>query len=185
MADDTSGALDAGTENEALQQALAAEHAAVWGYGVVGAALGPDGRAPAAAAENGHRDVRDSVAALLGERGIDPVGAQGGYALPFPVLSAVDAAGLAIVLEDGVAAAWVRVLDQAAERSTRELAVGVLSAAEVRAVGWRSAAGRPQVTTALPGLPAARAGSPPIRSARPLGRAGPRRLSPARPGRCR
>ena len=31
-----------------------------------------------------------------------------------------------VVLEDGVAAAWVRVLDQAAERSTRELAVGAL-----------------------------------------------------------
>ena len=39
------------------------------------------------------------------------------YALPFPVLSAVDAAALAVVLEDGVTAAWVRVLDQAAERS--------------------------------------------------------------------
>jgi hypothetical protein len=83
------------------------------------------------------------------------MGAQGGYALPFPVLSAVDAATLSVVLEDGVAAAWVRVLDQAAERSTRELAVEVLSAAEVRAVSWRSAAGQTPVTSALPGLPPA------------------------------
>ena len=69
------------------------------------------------------------------------------------MLSAVDAAALGVVLEDGVAAAWVRVLDQAAERSTRELAVGALSAAEVRAVGWRVAAGKPPVTRPFPGLP--------------------------------
>ena len=69
------------------------------------------------------------------------------------MLSAVDAAALAVVLEDGVAAAWVRVLDQAAERSTRELAIGALTAAEVRAVGWRAAAGQPPVTSAFPGCP--------------------------------
>jgi hypothetical protein len=155
MADSGDGTLDEGTENEALQKALAAEHAAVWGYGVVGATLGADGRAPAATAESVHRDVRDQVEALLGDRKVEPVGSMGGYALPFPVLSAVDAAALAVVLEDGVAAAWVRVLDQAAERSTRELAVQVLSAAEVRAVAWRGAAGQKPVTKALPGLPAA------------------------------
>ena len=156
MADDSSGTggLDQGTENTALRAALAAEHAAVWGYGVVGAALGSPAQGNAAASENAHRDVRDQVTALLTSRKADIVGAAGGYALPFPVLSDIDAASLAATLEDGVAAAWVRVLDQAAERSTRELAVGVLCAAEVRAVGWRIAARQPTVTRALPGLPA-------------------------------
>jgi hypothetical protein len=156
MADDTSGSgeLTLKTENDALQKALAAEHAAVWGYGVVGSALGADHGAPAVSSEGAHRDVRDRVVALLEDRKVDPVGAQGGYTLPFPVLSAVDAASLAVVLEDGVAAAWVRVLDQAAERPTRELAVGVLGDTEVRAVAWRRAAGKTPVTSALPGLPA-------------------------------
>jgi hypothetical protein len=140
------------TETAALRAALAAEHTAIWGYGVVGAALGPDGRAPAVAAEGAHRDVRDRVSALLAARSADPVREQPGYALPFPVLSAVDAAALGVVLEDGVAAAWVRVLGQAAERATRELAVGLLSAAEVRAVAWRSAAHKLPVTSAMPGL---------------------------------
>jgi hypothetical protein len=154
MADDTStGELDQESENTALGAALAAEHAAIWGYGVVGAALGAEAQTSATASEAAHRDVRDRVAALLAGRGADVVEAKGGYALPFPVLSGVDAAALAAVLEDGVAAAWVRVLDQAAERSTRELAVGVLGAAEVRAVGWRIAAGQTPVTRALPGLP--------------------------------
>jgi hypothetical protein len=151
MADD--GALSLGTENAALREALAAEHVAVWGYGVVGAALGPDGRGRAMAAETAHRDVRDRVTALLADRKADTVQEQAAYTLPFPVLSAIDAAALGVVLEDGAAAAWVRVLDQAARRSTRELAVGVLSAAEIRAVGWRGAAGKKPVTSALPGLP--------------------------------
>ena len=98
--------------------------------------------------------MRDRLAALLVERETEPVGAKGGYALPFPVLSQIDAAALAVVLEDGVAAAWVRVLDQAAERATRELAVTALGDAEVRAVGWRAAAGQTPVTRAFPGLPA-------------------------------
>lgn len=154
MADDTArGALSQGTENAALSDALAAEHAAIWGYGVVGAALPEKDRQPAEDAEAAHRAVRDQVAALLASRKADVVDARGAYALPFPVLSAVDAAALGVVLEDGVAKAWVRVLDQAAERSTRELAVGALAATEVRAVGWRVAAGRTPVTTPFPGLP--------------------------------
>ena len=156
MADDASapGALTQRTENAALTEALAAEHAAIWGYGVVGAALAAEAQALATASETAHRDARDRVLTLLADRGVEPVGAEGGYSLPFPVLSATDAAALAVVLEDGVAAAWVRVLDQSVERTTRELAVGVLSATEVRAVGWRSAAGQAPVTRAFPGLPA-------------------------------
>ena len=147
------GAPTTATETAALRAALAAEHTAVWGYGVVGAALGAAGRAPAVAAEAAHRDVRDRVSALLADRSAAPVREQAAYALPFPILSAVDAAALGVVLEDGVAAAWVRVLDQAALRATRELAVGLLSAAEVRAVSWRIAARKTPVTSALPGLP--------------------------------
>ena len=154
MADDAeSGALDEGTENAALREALAAEHTAVWGYGVVGEALAVEARPPATAAETAHRDVRDQVTALLEERAADPVAAEGAYSLPFPVLSGVDAAALAVVLEDGVAAAWVRVLDQAGQREVRELAVRWLTAAETRAVAWRGAAGTAPATTAFPGLP--------------------------------
>ena len=154
MADDSGpGTLDQSTENAALREALAAEHAAVWGYGVVGAALEPASQAGAQASETAHRDVRDRVVALLTERNADPVRAEGAYGLPFPVLSPADAAALAVVLEDGVSAAWVRVLDQAVERTTRELAMGSLTATEVRAVSWRIAAGQTPVTRAFPGLP--------------------------------
>ncbi len=149
MADDGTAT---GGEDGALREALAAEHAAVWGYGVVGAALPPEARTPAGEAEQAHRDVRDRLAALLDERGADPVPAAAGYALPFPVLSPADAAALAAVVEEGVSAAWVALLDAAAQSAVRQLAVDALGAAEVRAVAWRAAAGRTPVTAALPGL---------------------------------
>jgi hypothetical protein len=155
MADDSGTTVDARTETTALRDALAAEHTAVWGYGVVGAALGPGARQPAVDSEAAHRDVRDRLVALLDERKADPVPAKAAYSLPFPVLSPVDAASLAVALEDGVAAAWVQVLGGADERDVRRLAVDTLSATEVRAVPWRAAAGRTPVTNAFPGLPTA------------------------------
>ena len=151
MADD--GVPDEGTETAALREVAAAEHAAVWGYGTVGAALPEDAREPARAAEVAHRDVRDRLVALLESRGAEPVPRAAGYTLPFPVLSAVDAAVLGVVLEEGVSASWVALLDTAEQASVRQLAVLELQAAEARAVGWRVAAGRTPVTTALPGLP--------------------------------
>ncbi|MEI4272722.1 DUF4439 domain-containing protein [Klenkia sp. LSe6-5] len=144
------GSVRAGTA--ALQEALAAEHAAVWGYGTVGAAVPAGQRGAVAEAAEAHRDLRDRVAAVLTARGADPVATEAAYQLPFPVLSAVDAAALAVVLEDGTTAAWVWVLDQAAERSTRELAAQAAGAAEVRAVAWRQQAGTVPPTSATPGL---------------------------------
>jgi hypothetical protein len=152
MADETP-TPSAGDEASALNDALAAEHAAIWGYGVVGPALPAGRRDQASAAENAHRDARDRLVALLSERDADPVGPEGGYELPFPVLSEADAATLAVTLEDGVAAAYVRVLADAAAAATRELAAGVLGATEVRAVAWRARAGQTPVTNPFPGLP--------------------------------
>lgn len=143
----------ASTETDALRNALSAEHAAVWGYGVVGAALHGNPRAQAADSQAAHRDVRDQLTALLDDRKAQPVPAQAAYTLPFPVVSAADAAKLAVVIEDGASAAWVRVLDRAVKRDIRKLAVDTLSATEVRAVGWRTAAKQTPVTSAFPGLP--------------------------------
>ncbi|RFU19992.1 ferritin-like domain-containing protein [Geodermatophilus marinus] len=142
----------AGAGTAALREALAAEHAAVWGYGTVGAALPPEARAGAVAAELAHRGLRDVLVALLEDRDAEPVPAEAGYRLPFPVLSPVDAAALAVVLEEGVAEAWAVVLDRADQGTVRRLAVDALGGTETRAVAWRAAAGQTPVTRALPGL---------------------------------
>ncbi len=139
-------------ETAALQDALAAEHAAVWGYGTVGAALAGEDRTPVTGAVEAHRDLRDRLSGLITDRGAEPVPTRPAYQLPFPVLSAVDAARLAAQLEDGTTTAWVWVLDQAADRAVRELAVGAAAAAEVRAVPWRARAGSTPTTVATPGL---------------------------------
>ena len=152
MAEDTNQPSAAG-ETEALNAALAAEHAAVWGYGVVGAALPGDKRDLATATENAHRDARDGLVALLSERGADAVAAEGAYEVPFPVLSEADAAALAVTLEDGVSAAYVRVLGEAAAPAARELAVAALGTTEVRAVAWRTRAKKTPFTNPFPGLP--------------------------------
>jgi len=143
---------DLGEEDAALQDALAAEHVAIWGHGVMGAALPPGSRAEVSAGDQAHRDVRDRLSALLEGRDLDPVPTAAAYSLPFPVSTAVDVARLGALLEDGVTAAWVAVLGRAATRTTRELALPVLVAAELRAVSWRGQAGLTPVTTAFPGL---------------------------------
>ena len=153
MADESGSEVNTRTETTALQDALAAEHTAVWGYGVVGAALAASARQPAADSEAAHRDVRDRIVALLEQRKTDPVPAKAGYTVPFPVLSAVDAAKLAVVLEDGVASARVHVLGGAADHDVRGFAVDTLSATEVRAVVWHTTVGQTPVTSAFPGLP--------------------------------
>ena len=153
MSAPSSGGPDLRPEDAALQEVLAAEHAAVWGYGVVGDALPAAQRSTAQTAETAHRASRDALAQLLDSRGADPVAARAAYALPFPVASTKDAAALAVRLEDGTSRAWVRLLDQAVQDSTRRLAVDGLTACELRAVAWRTAAGQTPVTTPFPGLP--------------------------------
>jgi len=95
------------TKVTALQGALAAEHAAVYGYGVVGAMLAGQELADARADWNAHQVARDALEAVLIKLGATPVVASPAYALPFAVTSAedgnigvtfaLDAAGLAVV----------------------------------------------------------------------------------------
>ena len=73
MADD--GVLDAGTETAALREVLAAEHAAVWGYGTVGAALPEDGREPAAAADGDRVLLQIAHLAKVDHLAVSPDGA--------------------------------------------------------------------------------------------------------------
>ncbi|NUR64772.1 MAG: DUF4439 domain-containing protein, partial [Streptomyces sp.] len=68
---------------KALQAALAAEHAAVYGYGVVGGRIREERRSEARAAYDAHRARRDALAREVRDLGAEPVAASAAYALPF------------------------------------------------------------------------------------------------------
>ena len=71
-------------ELQALQAALAAEHAAVYGYGVAGAMLSGADQALAMADWKAHQEARDTLQAMITKLGATPVAASAAYELPFP-----------------------------------------------------------------------------------------------------
>ncbi|MFJ8585538.1 ferritin-like domain-containing protein [Streptomyces sp. NPDC093595] len=130
---------------DAVQAALAAEHAAVYGYGVVGARVGEDRRAEATAGYAAHRARRDALARTVRDLGGKPAASAAGYALPFAVPDAAAAVRLAAELEDRVAGVYADLV-RAAEGPLRREAAGALREAAVRAVRWRGSG------VAFPGL---------------------------------
>jgi hypothetical protein len=137
-------------ELTALQAALAAEHAAVYGYGVVGGRIGAARRSEARAAYDAHRARRDALTREVRDLGGEPVAANAAYALPFPVPDAPAAARLAARLEDRVAGVYADLV-RAATGARRASAAAALREAAVRAVRWSGE------SVAFPGL-AERAG---------------------------
>lgn len=123
-------------ELTALQAALSAEHAAVYGYGVVGGLIGEARRSEARAAYDAHRARRDELARAVRALGGTPVAASAGYALPFAVTDSDAAVRLAAELEDRVAGVYSDLVRAAGGERRRTGADGLREAA-VRAVRWR------------------------------------------------
>jgi hypothetical protein len=132
-----------------LDELLEAEHAAVYGYGVLGARLDEDTRRLALLAYDSHRARRDQLAARLRERGGDPAPPPPAYDVA--VASPADALALAVRLEEGLAQRWRDLVAGTDERPLRELAVAGLQECAVRAAQWRTRAGTAPATVALPG----------------------------------
>jgi hypothetical protein len=129
----------------ALQAVLAAVNAAIYGYGVAGARLGPAARAAAQRNWTQLQVMRDHLAAMLADRGSQPAAARAAYRLPFPVHNPHAAAALAGYLEDRLTGAYLGLvaLDDPALRSW---GAQQAQACAVRATAW---VGR---TQAFPGL---------------------------------
>jgi hypothetical protein len=140
-----------GDSVQALQTALAAEHAVIWGYAVVGAHLGPPLRDQAWTADASHRDQRDATAALIRRYGGDPVPTSPSYTLPFRVADPPAALRLAVHLEEGAAAVWRYVVAATDERSLRRTAIGALSDAAVWSTRWRRLVTPRSPTVPFPG----------------------------------
>ncbi|MQA85525.1 MAG: DUF4439 domain-containing protein [Streptosporangiales bacterium] len=129
-----------------LQAALAAEHAAIYGYGIVGAYLLTDQRAVARQAWDAHRRRRDRLRAILAARGVSPVSAAPAYRLPRIVDGPQSAARLAARLEEGAVDAYLGLV-AVDDPGLRRYAAQAMQDCARRAAHWRGS------TSAFPGLP--------------------------------
>jgi hypothetical protein len=134
-----------------LQVALAAEHAAVWVYGLVGAFLPADfGDAEKSGAAE-HALRRDLLQTMLSASGATPVAPEPAYVPKKPVTDSASAALVVATAEADCASAWLAVVNHTDDAGLRTTALHALVAASRRGTPWRSEAGEKPVAIALPG----------------------------------
>jgi hypothetical protein len=133
-----------------LVTALAAEEAAIYGYGALGVYLADAERAEARAAEAVHRGRRDALVLRLAALHVAPSAAPAGYQLPFAVTDRQSALKLAIAVEERIATTWRAAL-ATVDVADRGTVVDALTEAAVRATRWRRFAGLSPVTVPFPG----------------------------------
>lgn len=138
-----------GSDVAALQDALAAEHAAVFVYGALGAQTSQS-RQPALYAHlteayRVHRSRRDDLLATIAASGTDPVAAEPGYQLPDDLGSPAVVSARALALEEAASSTYAWLVANTAGED-RAWAVAALLDAAVRALTF---GGRPE---RLPGL---------------------------------
>ncbi|WP_245642705.1 ferritin-like domain-containing protein [Nonomuraea candida] len=153
------GARGAGTADpgdlEKLRKALAAEHAALFAYGLLGARTSGEVRAKMTAAFESHRARRDQLRTRITALGGKPAEPDASYALPFFPSGTALAVKLAVHLESGVAAAYLE-LAAARDPELRRQAALAMQEAVTRSYSFR-----PDPPAAFPGMPPAPASPPP------------------------
>lgn len=134
---------------DALQTALAAEHAAVFVYGALGGQTSqsdnPTQYAAVTDAYVTHRGRRDRLITMIEAGGHDPVAAEPGYDLPADLSTPTAVADRALALERACAATYVFVVASTTDEA-RKWAVDALLDTAVRELGF---GGKPE---RLPGL---------------------------------
>jgi hypothetical protein len=137
------------SELDLLAELLEAAHAAVYGYGALGARLDDATRRIALAAYDVHRARRDVLAAQLRARSAEPEPSLPAYDVAVP--DAAGALALAVRLEDGMALRWRDLVGGTDDVELRRLGLSGLQETAVRAATWRQLTGTGPVTVALPG----------------------------------
>ncbi|GAC1443666.1 MAG: ferritin-like domain-containing protein [Mycobacteriales bacterium] len=129
-----------------LRALVEAEHAAVYGYALLGARLDDAGRRAARTAYDSHRARRDQLIAALG--GIAPAPLA---AYDVTVANPAEALALAVHIEAGMSLRWRDLVGATDDRALRALGVAGLQESAVRAAQWRKRTGTVPATVALPG----------------------------------
>jgi Domain of unknown function (DUF4439) len=137
------------TPVQALQKTLAAEHAAVHLYGVLGGQSSKS-RQPTLfnqldQAYDEHRGQRDRLTVLINAKGHDPVAALVDYAVPGPTSTPSQIEGVARTIERRVTETYGELVENTSG-SDRSWAISALDASALRELGFGVA------PTAFPGL---------------------------------
>jgi len=135
---------------DVLQGCLEAEHAALYGYGVLGGRLvevaaGSSWQTLADVAYAEHRVRRDDLAELLVRNDAVPVAAEPAYATPFDITTLADCQRLARLIEARCSTIYADAVSRSLSE-LRELLARALSDCAVRETTWG------QAVRAFPGL---------------------------------
>ncbi|MGW7679940.1 ferritin-like domain-containing protein [Kribbella sp. NPDC054772] len=124
---------------EALQAALAGEHAALYGVGVAGGKLSGARFRDATDTFEQHRDNRDRLSALLVAAGETPVAAEPAYDLPQAVTNTATATALVLLIERRIAAVYGDLVEAAEQPAVRAFAVDSLLGSATAQLTWGGA----------------------------------------------
>ncbi|MCP2256894.1 protein of unknown function (DUF4439) [Streptoalloteichus tenebrarius] len=138
---------------EAVQRALAAEHAAEWSYGLAAVLVAKEMEKTASTDLAAHRTRREATERMLRDAGATPVPPQPAYQPPKPVTDAASATELLVTAETDTAGAWRAVLERTDDQGLRQFALDALTSAAVRATRWRRAGRQSPLTVPFPGQP--------------------------------
>lgn len=135
----------------ALFDAVAVEHATIYGYGLVSAHSTPEDNSLVADSMAEHRARREAAIKLIEDAGGAVPLPAAGYSLPSEVDTPAQAAKLAVRMEEDVATAWRAVVEQATDENVRAFGVAAMLEAAVTAARWRTIAGATPVIVPFPG----------------------------------
>lgn len=138
---------------DALQAALAAEHAMIWVLEVSAAFVSGKLSATLAEGLTAHRARRDATERLLRGYGAQPPPAAPAYATPVPMTDQASALAVLIAAETDNSESWRAVIERTDDSGLRTVALDSLTDSAVRATRWRAVAATGPLTVALPGQP--------------------------------
>ncbi|MCP2287594.1 ferritin-like domain-containing protein [Nocardia amikacinitolerans] len=140
-------------ERQALLDALAAENAAVYAYGVIAAFASAERDRLIAENTAAHRARRDTTVDALRAAGANVPPPEPAYTIPFPVDGPIDAARLAVTVEKDTAIAWRAVVEHGESEPNRRIGIDALTECALRMAAWQAILGTNPATVAFPGQP--------------------------------
>ena len=130
------------TPVQALQKALAAEHAAVFLYGLLGAQSSqsrqPELFSRLTSAYTAHRAARDELTVLVAARGSDPVASKTDYEVPGATTTPAQIQAVARLVESRVTSTYGELVGNTAGRD-RRWAIAAVEASALRELTFGTA----------------------------------------------